>query len=150
MPGVSVQRLKVIAIVLVSAATGAAVAVSGVIGFVGIVVPHLIRLLIGPAHRVLLPSIDAARCRADALRRHSGACSGGASRGPDRHHHSGNRGAVLSSAFAQTAFGRDIVSKLIDATGAVVQVGERIILRGIDLSVGSGEIVALVGPNGAR
>lgn len=54
--GVSVQRLKVIAIVLVSAATGAAVAVSGVIGFVGIVVPHLIRLLIGPAHRVLLPA----------------------------------------------------------------------------------------------
>ena len=41
------------------------------------------------------------------------------------------------------------MSKLIDVTGAVVQVGERIILSGIDLSVGSGEIVALVGPNGA-
>nr|WP_245303819.1 iron ABC transporter permease [Pseudorhodoplanes sinuspersici] len=54
--GISVQRLKIIAIVLVSAATGAAVAVSGVIGFVGIVVPHLIRLLIGPAHRILLPA----------------------------------------------------------------------------------------------
>ena len=54
--GISVQRLKIISIVLVSAATGAAVAVSGVIGFVGIVVPHLIRLLIGPAHRILLPA----------------------------------------------------------------------------------------------
>lgn len=54
--GISVQRLKVVAIVLVSAATGAAVAVSGLIGFVGIVVPHLLRLLIGPAHRVLLPA----------------------------------------------------------------------------------------------
>lgn len=54
--GIPVQRLKIVAIVLVSATTGAAVAVSGVIGFVGIVVPHLLRLLIGPAHRVLLPA----------------------------------------------------------------------------------------------
>lgn len=54
--GVSVQRLKVIAIVVVAAATGAAVSVSGIIGFVGIVVPHLLRLIIGPAHRLLLPA----------------------------------------------------------------------------------------------
>ncbi len=54
--GIPVQRLKIMAIVLVSAATGAAVAVAGVIGFVGIVVPHLLRLIIGPAHRILLPA----------------------------------------------------------------------------------------------
>ncbi len=54
--GVSVQRLKVTCIVLISAITGAAVAISGVIGFVGIVVPHLLRLLIGPAHGILLPA----------------------------------------------------------------------------------------------
>jgi len=36
--------------------TGAAVAVCGVIGFVGIVVPHLLRLAIGPSHRLLLPA----------------------------------------------------------------------------------------------
>jgi len=54
--GVSVQRLKVIAIIVVAAATGAAVSVSGIIGFVGIVVPHLLRLMIGPAHRLLLPA----------------------------------------------------------------------------------------------
>jgi iron complex transport system permease protein len=54
--GVSVQRLKVIAIIVVAAATGAAVSVSGIIGFVGIVVPHLLRLIIGPAHRLLLPA----------------------------------------------------------------------------------------------
>ena len=46
--GVPVQRLKYVAIVAVSAAIGASVAVSGGIGFVGIVVPHLLRLLIGP------------------------------------------------------------------------------------------------------
>lgn len=54
--GVPVQRLKSVAVVSVAAATGAAVAVSGGIGFVGIVVPHLLRLLIGPDNRYLLPA----------------------------------------------------------------------------------------------
>ncbi|MBN9255154.1 MULTISPECIES: iron ABC transporter permease [unclassified Mesorhizobium] len=54
--GIPVQRLKYTAIVGVSAAVGASVAVSGGIGFVGIVVPHLLRLLIGPDNRYLLPA----------------------------------------------------------------------------------------------
>lgn len=54
--GVPVQRFKMITIVAVAGATGASVAVSGGIGFVGIVVPHLLRLLIGPDHRYLLPA----------------------------------------------------------------------------------------------
>lgn len=54
--GVPVQRFKNIAIMAVAGATGAAVAMSGGIGFVGIVVPHLLRLLIGPDHRYLLPA----------------------------------------------------------------------------------------------
>jgi iron complex transport system permease protein len=54
--GVDVERLKRIAIVLISAMTGVAVSVCGVVGFVGIVVPHLLRLAIGPAHRLLLPA----------------------------------------------------------------------------------------------
>ncbi|MDI7860704.1 iron ABC transporter permease [Rhizobiaceae bacterium n13] len=54
--GIPVQRLKNIAIVGVAAATGASVAVSGGIGFVGIVVPHILRMVIGPDHRHLLPA----------------------------------------------------------------------------------------------
>jgi iron complex transport system permease protein len=54
--GVDVERLKRIAIVLVSAMTGVAVSVCGVVGFVGSVVPHLLRITIGPAHRLLLPA----------------------------------------------------------------------------------------------
>ena len=49
-----VQRVKRAAILAVAAATGAAVAVSGGIGFVGIVVPHLLRLSTGPDHGPLL------------------------------------------------------------------------------------------------
>lgn len=54
--GVNVQVFKRVAIVMVAAATGASVAVSGGIGFVGIVVPHLLRLFMGPDHRYLLPA----------------------------------------------------------------------------------------------
>jgi iron complex transport system permease protein len=54
--GIPVQRFKYVAIVAVAAATGVSVAVSGGIGFVGIVVPHLLRLLIGPDNRYLLPA----------------------------------------------------------------------------------------------
>ena len=54
--GIPVQRMKRLAILCVAAATGAAVAVSGGIGFIGIVVPHLLRLASGPDHRALLPN----------------------------------------------------------------------------------------------
>ena len=54
--GIQVERLKKTAIVLVAAMTGAAVAFAGVIGFVGIVVPHILRLVLGPGHRLLLPA----------------------------------------------------------------------------------------------
>ncbi|MBO0902934.1 FecCD family ABC transporter permease [Jiella sonneratiae] len=54
--GLKVERLKRLSIFLVAAATGAAVAVSGIIGFVGIVVPHLLRLAVGANHGFLLPA----------------------------------------------------------------------------------------------
>jgi len=54
--GINVQVLKVLSIVVVSAMTGVAVSISGVIGFVGIIVPHLLRISIGPGHRLLLPA----------------------------------------------------------------------------------------------
>ncbi|MFN3273829.1 MAG: FecCD family ABC transporter permease [Paracoccus sp. (in: a-proteobacteria)] len=52
--GIRVQRVKTAAILGTAAATGASVAVSGGIGFVGIVAPHLLRLVQGPDHRWLL------------------------------------------------------------------------------------------------
>ncbi|HBQ36123.1 MAG TPA: iron ABC transporter [Rhodobacteraceae bacterium] len=54
--GISVQAVKNTAILSVAAATGAAVAVSGGIGFIGIIVPHLLRLAVGPDHKYLLPN----------------------------------------------------------------------------------------------
>ncbi len=53
--GIAVQRMQPIIVALAALAVGAAVAVSGIIGFVGLVVPHLLRLAQGPDHRFLLP-----------------------------------------------------------------------------------------------
>lgn len=52
--GINVERLKRFAVLAVAAGVGASVAVAGVIGFVGLVVPHLLRLMIGPSHKKLL------------------------------------------------------------------------------------------------
>lgn len=53
--GVRVERLKKVIVIFVGLAIGAAVSVSGMIGFVGLVVPHILRLWIGPDHRFLMP-----------------------------------------------------------------------------------------------
>lgn len=54
--GIEVERTKRILLAGASILTAIAVAVSGVIGFVGLVVPHGMRLLVGPDHRILLPT----------------------------------------------------------------------------------------------
>lgn len=53
--GVNVERLRVAAITLVSVLTAVAVAFGGVIAFVGLIVPHALRLAVGPSHRYLIP-----------------------------------------------------------------------------------------------
>ncbi len=54
--GVNTERTKKILIALGSMITAAAVAVSGLIGFVGLMIPHITRLIFGPDHRLLLPA----------------------------------------------------------------------------------------------
>lgn len=53
--GMNVERKKIIILAVGSLLTAAAVSVVGIIGFVGLIVPHLMRLLVGPDHRILLP-----------------------------------------------------------------------------------------------
>lgn len=54
--GIEVERLKVLSLVLVSLIVSVSVAMVGVIGFVGLVIPHIIRLMFGADHRLLLPA----------------------------------------------------------------------------------------------
>lgn len=53
--GVPVERVKRSAVVLTALAVGAVSATTGIVGFVGLVAPHLVRLIAGPDHRVVLP-----------------------------------------------------------------------------------------------
>lgn len=54
--GVDVQRAKRLSLLAVASMTGAAVASVGIIGFVGVLVPNLVRLIAGPDHRIVLPA----------------------------------------------------------------------------------------------
>ena len=54
--GFEVERLKRELVLCTALGVGAAVAAAGLIGFIGLVVPHLLRLLVGPDHRILLPA----------------------------------------------------------------------------------------------
>jgi len=54
--GVNVFAVRVALLVLVSVTTASAVCISGPIGFIGLIVPHILRLLLGPDHRLLLPA----------------------------------------------------------------------------------------------
>ncbi len=54
--GVAVERQKFIIITIGALLTGTAVAISGLVGFVGLIVPHIVRLVLGPDHRLLLPA----------------------------------------------------------------------------------------------
>jgi iron complex transport system permease protein len=54
--GASPERAKLLILGAAALATAAAVAVSGIIGFVGLMVPHIVRRLVGPDHRLLLPT----------------------------------------------------------------------------------------------
>jgi iron complex transport system permease protein len=54
--GVNVRRVKLIVMISVSALIGVCVSIGGTIGFVGLVIPHMTRLVSGPRHRILLPA----------------------------------------------------------------------------------------------
>lgn len=54
--GVDVERLRLVLITVIAALVGAGVAFTGIIAFVGLVIPHLVRIVTGPGHRVLIPA----------------------------------------------------------------------------------------------
>ncbi|WP_051385543.1 FecCD family ABC transporter permease [Actinokineospora inagensis] len=54
--GVDVERLRLVVVCAVAVGVSAAVSYAGIISFVGLVVPHLVRMVVGPGHRVLVPA----------------------------------------------------------------------------------------------
>ena len=54
--GIPVQRTQLLIVTAAALATGAGVAVAGVVGFIGLIAPHMVRLAVGPDHRRLMPA----------------------------------------------------------------------------------------------
>ncbi len=54
--GVNVEKIKIIILVICSFIISLAVSVSGIIGFVGLIIPHIVRLIVGPDHKILIPT----------------------------------------------------------------------------------------------
>ena len=54
--GVDIESVKKKLLICASLITAAAVSISGIIGFIGLIVPHIARILVGPDHRILIPS----------------------------------------------------------------------------------------------
>ena len=89
--GIDVGRERAILLALASLVTAAAVAVSGLIGFVGLVVPHVVRLVVGPNARLVLP-LSALSARSARPGRHRGQER---RRDPGRRRHGTDRRSVL-------------------------------------------------------
>ena len=88
--GVDVHRTQRLAFLSASLATGAAVSLGGPVGFIGIVVPHLIRLMVGADHRLVLPASAfggaAFLVACDTISRTAARAAGGTGRRGHRHH----------------------------------------------------------------
>lgn len=54
--GVDTKKLHIIIITCCTIVTAAAVSISGIIGWIGLVIPHITRMIVGPDHKVLLPA----------------------------------------------------------------------------------------------
>jgi len=54
--GVEVEKIKLYILILGTFMTSMVVSISGIIGFVGLIIPHIVRIIVGPDHRILLPS----------------------------------------------------------------------------------------------
>ena len=93
--GVNVRRLRLTVVIAATLAAAAAVSVSGLIGFVGIIVPHVVRLTAGASYRIIVP-VSMIGGAAFLVLADIAAQDGPAGhRGPDRRHHRRRRRAVL-------------------------------------------------------
>ena len=146
--GIPVQRFKRIAIVVVAAATGASVAVSGGIGFVGVVVPHLLRLVIGPDHRYLLPASALLGASLLLLRRRSQPHHRRAVGTANRHRHGSHWRAVLLVDIAATPRHCGSLT-MISVSNVSVALGRKTIINDASFDAGAGKLTVIVGPNGS-
>ncbi len=142
--GINVARARLTIVVAATLGTAAAVSVSGLIAFVGIIVPHMIRLLVSTSYRALIPLSLLGGAGflvlADVLARTVVAPASGT----DRRDHGVPRRAVLRARPAHVE-----VDAVIAVDDLWVRFGPVAAVRGVSFATESGGWTALIGPNGA-
>jgi hypothetical protein len=145
--GIGLTRLRLMIVFGTASAVGAATAVAGAIGFVGLVVPHILRPFLGARPALLLPASALGGARAGACCRHRGA-PGPARPGPEaRRAHGDRRRAAVPAPDLQDAEAARVT--LLTLNGITVRRGECPVVDNATLAIGAGEVVGLIGPNGA-
>ncbi|MFC6618414.1 iron chelate uptake ABC transporter family permease subunit [Deinococcus radiophilus] len=143
--GLPVEKLRLLVIVAGSLATAAAVAYTGVIGFVGLIVPHTVRLIWGPSHRVLLP--------VSALAGASCWCWPTCWPAPPHFHRWASSPRCWVGLFpVPAAASKGLVmteTETFSAHGLQVRAGDFPAVRGVSVSFPAGRLSAVIGPNGA-
>ena len=155
--GIRVQRLRWIALIAASCMTAAVVAISGPIGFVGLVCPHLARLIVGRDVRILLPASMASGAIllavADAISRTLASAN---------HLQTSLPVGVLTGLMGRTVFPAAFMAEttgasrawdgramtILQASEVRVRFADATIIDGASLSLEAGEIISLIGPNG--
>ena len=145
--GLRVEAAKRTAVALAAVAVAAGVAFAGPIGFVGLVVPHLVRLGFGADHQLVLTRGGAAGRCADRAGGSRSAEPGGAGGAAGGRGDGADRSAFLPVAAAPAR--RDGACSVIDARRITVRAGGRALLRDVSVGLRAGELLAVVGPNGA-
>ena len=156
--GVAVERVKRRTFVVGALLVGLCVSAAGLIGFVGLIVPHLLRLLLGPDHRLLVPASllfgATFLVLADVVSRvldHAGGA-------PRRRHYRTDRRTVflyllrVRSSGGWVWLGRKIAGEgapRLSVENVSVAYDDRSVLREVSVCVRAGEIVGVLGPNGA-
>ena len=144
--GMSVSRSRLVIVVTATLGTAAVVSVSGLIGFVGLVIPHVIRLMAGASYRRLLPLSLMLGGGVPDPRRHPRPDAHQPGRDTDRCGHRVHRCAVLHLPPADPTGARVSVIEFRDV---VVRYDRRVVVQPFSDRVESGEWLGVIGPNGA-
>ena len=130
--GVSITRLPWLIFALAALLTAVAVTTAGAIGFVGLIVPHAVRLVIGNDQRVAAAGLGPCRRRDAALRRHAGAPTRRAGTAAGRRGHRADRRAGVPDPAAARAMSE---TALLFVRGLTVRIAALTVCRNLELSV---------------